>query len=175
MSSENDINNSPNEEPKDKVQPEGEPSVLSPIGEMELEACRLKFEGYSWKEMREKMVILYGERAPAERTMKNWFWKGGRIYLFYKDFARQEANVRRSESTDIFRAHLKDAVRQLVTLMKTSSLDMVKLMAAKEIINREMGEPLKVVSDAGKDPATRILEELGITDKDDGESDKSDV
>lgn len=151
------------EEKKEKNEEKSD--LKSPIGEIELEACRLKFEGFNTSEIHERLVRKYGSNVPAERTILNWFWSKGRLGVFYKTYADAEAKMRREETKDLFRASVKEAVRKLVTLMRTSKLDVVQLGAAKEIINRELGEPLKVVADAGKDPATRILEEIGIIAK----------
>jgi hypothetical protein len=147
---------------------------ISPLGAIELEACQMRFEGFSYAETAKVLIMRYGERAPAEGTLRNWFMKGGKVEPFYEAYADAEAKLRRRETKDVFRAHLKNAVRTLVELMTKSNNDGVKISAAKEVINRELGEPLKITADVGgKDPAVRILEELGIIEKHGGE-DKQD-
>lgn len=169
-----------NEEPKVKTEaPAGQPpGIESPLGEIELAACMLRFEGFNWEEIEKALRVKYGDRAPAARTLQNWFTrKAGRLVPFYRGFADEQARLRREETHDLFKSVLKEAVRKLVTLMRSSKLDMVQFLAVKEIINRELGEPLKISADAsGKDPATRILEEMGIKTKtDDGGADKQDA
>jgi hypothetical protein len=159
----NTQNNQPNTETK-----ENKDKQLSPLGEIELEACRFKFEGFSYKESAERLKMRFGENAPSEQTLRIWFCRSGRVQPFYDAYAEAEAKIRRFEARDMFRAQLKEAVRTLVTLMSTSPMDTVRIAAAKEIINRELGEPLKLTGDIGKDPAQRILEVMGIIKKQDG-------
>lgn len=153
------------EQPENKQKENG---TLSPIGEIELEACRLRFEGYTYEKMAEKLLIFYGDRAPAEKTLTKWFYKSGKLYDFYVSYADSEAKARRSEVINIFRAHLSTATRTLVSLLN-SKMDMVKLAAAREIINRELGEPLKVVAppdQKGANLAREILQEAGLLNDD---------
>src|SRR3989304_1062823 len=110
---------------------------LSPLGEIELESLRLKFEGFMYKEMADRLKMRFGDNGPAESTLRMWFATGGKLKEFYNNYADEEAKIRRVESRDVFRAYLKDAVRILITLMKDSPMDTVRIAAAKEIINRE--------------------------------------
>lgn len=144
---------------------QGQSGTESPIGELELEAIRLKFEGYNYPEIASRLQISLG-RTVSDKTIKNWFYRSGKLYDFYNDYALKEAEIRRSTSLDLFRAHLDDAVRTLFTLMGKSKSDMIRLLAAKEIINRQLGEPKKVVAVEPNDPVQRLLDGIKIFEDD---------
>jgi hypothetical protein len=162
----NDINNMSNED----INSNQHESTVSPLGAMELEACRLKFEGYNAKEISAKLTVEFGERAPAWQTVRTWFMKGGKLYDWYKSYTTDEAKARQDETLEMYRAHLKNAMREVIRLMNQSTADSVRLQAACKIIDRQLGEIPKTIQ-IGKDPATRILEELCIIgDDEDNES-----
>lgn len=140
---------------------------LACIDEVDQEAIRLRFEGYTYAKMRELLLELFGpDRTPTILTMRGWFYKHGRLYDFYNAYAKHETKTRRKEAMDILRAHLGNASRTLVGLMDPKTSDMVRLLASKEVINRLLGEPVKPIANLNtKDPATRILEDMGLLDK----------
>jgi hypothetical protein len=152
------------EEKKENI---GESRSLSTLGIVELEAMRLKFDGYNAQEIEKTLKQQYGNRVPTWWTIKNWFSTGrqGKLRIWYEDYVKKESEVRHQEAKDMFRAHLKNAIRTLVKLMNESPNDSVRISAAREIINRELGEPVKVIANTEKDPAQRILEELGVIEK----------
>lgn len=117
---------------------------------------RLKFEGYSYKEISTMIPDI------TLVIVKEWFRTGGKLREFYKAYARDEAAARREIALEFFKAHLDDAVKVLFKLMANSPSDMVKLLAAKEIINRELGEPKKVIQAEVNNPARDILEGAGL-------------
>lgn len=143
----------------------------SPIGVAELEAVKLRFEGYSYPEISLRIKEVCGQEF-KEGTLRNWFYRGGKLYELYKDYVKSETEVRRAVSIDLFKAHLDDAVKTLFTLMAKSKSDMIKLLAAKEIINRELGEPKKVIQAEVSNPAREILEGAGLLN--DGKEDTED-
>jgi hypothetical protein len=151
-----------NEDKKDK---KGHGGTISALGIVELEAMRLRFEGYYPKEIEQTLKQLYGDRVPTWWTIRNWFTTGGKLKEWYEDYVTRESKIRQQEAKEMFRAHLKNAIRELVRLMNNSPTDSVRIAAAREIINRELGEPVKVIANTEKDPAQRILEELGVIEK----------
>lgn len=155
-----------NEEPKENKNLDEQGGTLSPLGEIELEACRLRFEGFTYEEMMKQLVGKFGERAPAVQTLRHWFMRGGKLYVFYDGYVEEEAAARRKQSIDVFKSYLKEAARSMVYLMKTSPSDMVKFLSAKEIINRQLGEPVRPVANLNvKNPAREILEDAGLIEK----------
>lgn len=161
------INNMPNEEHKDNQSTDGnEKPQLSSIGAVELEACRLWFEGYSSSEIEKTLVLKYGEAGVRADTVRRWFSRGGKLNEFYKGYAENEAKARRRETSDAFRAHLKNALRTLVQIMNDPTQHTPsRVRAAEAIINRELGEPVKPVLVPERSLAREILEEAGIIDK----------
>lgn len=147
---------------------------VSLITGVDLDAVKYKFDGYTSADIEKLLVATYGrENVPSAGSIRCWFAVGGRLHEFYKAYAANEAKFRRREAIDILRAHLGDASRTLVQIMGKSKSDMVKFLAAKELINRQLGEPIKPVANlTGKDPAQRILEELGIFEESEVENKK---
>lgn len=129
--------------------------TVSPLGHHELEAMRLKFEGYTYPQIAEKLDNLY-----KWESIRNWFARGGKLHEFYKAYAKTEAESRRQIAVDLYKAHLDKAVATLFHLMQHSKLDIVRLAAAKEIINRELGEPKKVIQTETSNPARDIIDEI---------------
>ncbi len=140
---------------------------MSLINEVDLRTVELRYEGYPYKEMHKILLQEFDEaRVMHPNRLRGLFMKGGRLDEFYKAYAINETKFRRKEAVDILRAHLGNASRTLVKVMSNSKSDMVQFLAAKEIINRMLGEPVKpMVSIPGKDPAERILSELGLIDE----------
>lgn len=129
-----------------------EGQMLSTLGKPELQAIEMKYEGFNYKEIAEATETEY-------KTVRVWFSRGGKLYEFYKAYAEEETKLRRAQTHDTFKAHLNNAVRVLVHVMNKSKLDVARVQAAKEIINRQLGEPLKVVAvDDGK--VNHILEAI---------------
>jgi hypothetical protein len=112
------------------------PSVL---GQEEMTAMEMKYEGFNCKEIAEKLGMNHG-------SVRGWFARGGKLYEYYIAYATEESELRKKEAHDTFKAHLNNAVRTLVSVMNKSRLDIARVAAAKEIINRQMGEPLKVIA-----------------------------
>lgn len=126
----------------------------SPLGEKELLAIEMKFDGFNYKEIATKIDASYG-------VVRQWFMTGGKLRAFYDAYVEEESKARRKTADDIFKAHLNTAVRTLVDVMTRSKLDIARIAAAKEIINRQLGEPLKVIaSDNGK--VTEYLEAIRL-------------
>jgi hypothetical protein len=150
------------EEKKDK---QGQTGTISTLGIVELEAMRLKFEGYFPKEIEKTLKEQYGDRVPTWWTIRNWFTTGGKLKEWYHDYVERESKIRQEEAREMFRAHIKNAICELVRLLNNSPMDTVRIAAAREIINRELGEPVKPTVIIEKDPAQRILEELGVIEK----------
>lgn len=126
--------------------------IESPLGEKEMLAIEMRFEGYTYKEIGAKIEIHAGAIA-------KWFMNGGKLYEFYQSYAKEEADIRRKASHDMFKAHLGNAVRTLVQVMQTSKIDIARIAAAKEVINRQLGEPVKVIATDG-DKVNEYLEAI---------------
>lgn len=110
----------------------------------ELIALEMKFEGYNYKEIAKAL-------EEEHLTIRKWFMSSGKLHAYYKQYAAEEAEARRKEATDTFKAHLGNAVRTLVDVMNKSKFDPARVNAAKEIINRHFGEPVKPVMNMDED------------------------
>lgn len=143
------------------------PSPFSPFGEIELEACRLRFEGHTSAELEIVLARRYGDRGPKAKTIRNWFARGGRLYDFNKSYVEEETQGRHTLAQQVFSAHVKNAARTIVLLMNDPNQPaMIRFRTAQYIINRELGLPTKAVPvTETKDPATRILERMGLIPK----------
>ena len=116
-----------------------EEQMLSSLGKQELDAIEMKYEGYNHKEIADSIKM-------SHQAVRNWFMNGGKLYDFYIAYAKEESKKRKAEAHDTFKAHLNNAVRVLVAVMNKSKLDVARVQAAKEIINRQLGEPVKTIA-----------------------------
>jgi hypothetical protein len=139
-------------------------ALISPLGEIELEACRLRFEGYSSTEIETNLARHYGDRGPKAKTVRSWFSRGGKLCEFYKSYAEEEVRVRHTVAQQIFQAHVKNAARTMIQIMLDPTRpSMARFRVAKYIIDRELGPPPKApVGSECKNPAREILEELEL-------------
>lgn len=137
------------------------PSLLS---EPKMLAIEMKYEGYSYPEIRAALAERYaGEQPPALKTIQMWFYKNGELYDFYKAYAISENKLRAREARLTIKAHVKNAVRTLVQVMNKSKLDFARVQAAKELLARELGDPVKTVVNID-DPAEKLLVAMRILD-----------
>ena len=136
---------------------------LSQIGEMELTAIEMKFDGHNYKEIWERLKIKYNEHAPEYQTIRAWLMNNGKLYHFYNDFVKEQSEIRKKEAITTFKAHLNTAVRVLVSIATNENAqESARVNACKEIINRELGEPLKRAQVEETNPAREILERAGL-------------
>jgi len=134
----------------------------SPLGEREMLAVEMRYEGYNNAEIAAAIAERFPGSAVQHQTVRAWFMRGGKIRDFYDAYVIDQNKARNSEARGMFTAHVKNAVRTLVHVMNKSKLDFARVQAAKEILARELGEPLKVVVAPGSDPAEKLLEAYGI-------------
>jgi len=129
------------------------------ILEQEIKAIEMRFKGVPMKEIAKIVGVAYP-------TVRGWFMRGGRLHEHYMNYLKDQQDLRLEESKKILRMNLKNATVVLANSLK--SLDeKIKLAAAKEIINRELGEPIKRITDETDDVVSRILKEVGVLKDDD--------
>ena len=136
----------------------------SPLGQIELEAMRMWFEGYTSMEIEKSLHLRFGDAGVKADTVRRWFATGGKLHEIYKEYAESEARYRQEETRNAFRAHVKNAVRVLVQIMNDPAQHTPsRVRAAEDIINRELGEPLKVIAPPkDKGLVNEILREAGL-------------
>ena len=100
-------------------------------------AIELKYEGKKYADIAEAVNV-------HEKTVGAWFYKSGKLYDAYKQYAEEEGKIRREEALDIFRKNIKNAAVILSSLMAERD-PRVKFKAAKEIIDRELGRAVEKV------------------------------
>lgn len=140
---------------------------VSPIGEIELEAMRMRFEAYTSAEMSRILTQRFGDRAPSAGVIRGWFCRGGKLVSLYDEYVRTEGAYRRNEARAAFKAHIKNAVRVLLQIMNDKDGHTPsRVRAAEDVINRELGEPVRPVANLNvKNPAREILEDAGLIEK----------
>ena len=121
-------------------------NVLSDLDKRQMIAIEMKYEGFTSKETADVISNMEGMDSVTDISVRAWFSKQGKLHDYYRAYAEEETKKRRSQAHDTFKAHLNNAVRTLVHVMNKSKLDVARVQAAKEIINRQLGEPLKVVA-----------------------------
>lgn len=120
-------------------------------------AIELKFEHKPMEE-----IAL--EVGRAYSTVRNWFAKGGRLQIAYDLYADEESKLRQKRAHERYAAMLNKAL-DCIDILLDSGHDPTKLKAAQEVINRNLGEPLKRYRDETDDTVGRILRAAGITDQ----------
>lgn len=133
---------------------------VSPISELELVCIEMKYEGYSFPEIHAALIQKY-KTAPQLQTLRLWFSRNGKLFEFYRAYALAENKVRVKEANLAIGAHVKNAVRTLVQIMNKSKLDFARVQAAKEILARKLGDPVKIAVNVD-DPAAKLLQAMGI-------------
>lgn len=146
---------------KDQQNQSAEESLLTAL---DLRAIELRFEGCTADEIVNGLVKNFPEVKPYKpQTVRNWFSKNGRLRSFYESYAKEQTVERKALALSVYEANLERNVKALLGIahnVKTPAV--VRVMALKELINRQLGEPKKVVENTVKDPAREILDELGI-------------
>jgi len=132
------------------------------IGLQDLKAIEMKFKGVPLKKIAKETGIAY-------ITVRQWFMTGGRLHEEYKEYCNKQEEILLSEAKKLFKKNIKNASIALIRLLKSNDQKIV-IAAAKEIINRELGEPLKRVTHETDDTVMKILKEAGVIkeEKDDG-------
>lgn len=121
------------------------------LDQNDLRAIEMKYEGYTYKQIAE-------ETGWTHQYVRLLFYKGGRLTEYYAIYASEENEIRRTEARTMFKAHVPNAVRTLVQIMNKSKFDTARVQAAKEVINREMGEPVKVILNVDEVKVNEYLE-----------------
>lgn len=122
------------------------------ITQIDLKMVELKFEGYTYNEISKST-------GHSINIVKTAFSKHGRLHDFYRLYATEEGEARREAARDMFKAHLHSAIRTLVAVMN-GKVDVARVAAAREIINRQLGEPVKPVVLMDGDRVTEYLEAI---------------
>lgn len=151
---------------KDKNKQNKDESILS---EIDFKAMELRFYGLTYEQIAEQLFGTYGANAPSAQVLRTKFSRKGILHSFYKDYVKEQIKIRREDSLNLFHAHLDKAVKVLLDIMGNAKQHTPsRVKAAIEIINRELGEPKKVIQAEISNPAREILEGAGII-LDDGE------
>lgn len=119
-----------------------ERSVVSgPLSsEVQMAAMTLRFEGFRYSEINRMLKEQGYNAVPSVQTLRHWFMKGGLLETYYDAYCESEGAIRRREAADIRKARLSDTYRTLVQLMTSARSEMVRLLAAKELADREEGK-----------------------------------
>lgn len=124
----------------------------------------MRFEGCTSREAEAILTRRYGDRAPREKTIRNWFAQGGRLRDFYQSYALEETGERQGIARNILSAHAKNAARTIVRLMLHPNVSpWIQLRTAIYIIDRELGPAPKTTPEStNRDIAREILEAAGV-------------
>ena len=133
------------------------------LTDIEQKAIEYKFYGFEYKEMATMLKEEHPETAPVYQTIRNWFMKGGRLYDAYEKYNKEQSAINLKEATALWKGHAKNAMRTVLSLMKSSKTDNVKLSSAQEILGRAYGSVPKIVfQQENKDVFDDILKEIGL-------------
>lgn len=140
----------------------------------QMQAMEMHFEGYTLKEVAQKLYEDHGDSAPKYGTLRSWFAEGGMLFEIYEDYAKKEAEQRKQHAEKILRAHLHDAVRELVMIMTKGKTEFARLTAANQLIERQLGKPMQKVQVEPTNPMQEIFDNLGLYDDEPEISDPED-
>ncbi len=133
-------------------------NVIEILPSIEHRAIELRFEGYPYSEIQKTLAKEYPtEIIPHFNTIKSWFRTGGKLASNYFEYAKVEGDFRHKHTQDIFKAHVTTAIQTMVQLLGSPS-HMVRMLAAKEILNRQLGEPVKPVLNVSEEKVNEFLE-----------------
>ena len=130
------------------------------ISMMDLEAVELRFLGYNNKEIGETLS-RDGKRITHQRV-KQWFARGGKLFDFYNEYAKEHISEARKYSQDVLTAHLTTAVRVLIDIVQDENASTsTRISAAKYILERGLGRtPLPVSLRPEEDPLDKYFARL---------------
>lgn len=118
----------------------------------DLVAIKMRFEGKSSLEIGQALKCSSG-------TVDNWFSKGGRLHEKYKNFEEDTIRIIAQESLSCLVRNSKRSADVFVELLNSGN-DYLRMKAAKEIIDRAVGEPKKSLEVRGKISLAGLFKEI---------------
>lgn len=123
---------------------------MAEVNAKQYKAIELKYEGESYQ------AIGKAIRVPLD-TIKGWFESGGILSQYYENYTTNMNNLRKKTAERSLVRNVVTASTMLVALMG-SEKDEIKFRAAKEILDRVIGEPKsqEEIKEDDKSPVERM-------------------
>ena len=118
------------------------------------------------------MMMRYEGKTHAEiakvlglslQAIDRWFMTGGRLQTVYQKYALERNQEIRDETSKILKKHLSEAAQAIVDVMNSKNPSL-KLAAAKELLDRELGKAVQptLTGDLGKEYIDEWKYAIGI-------------
>jgi hypothetical protein len=144
------------------------------VTEIEQKAVELKFYGFEYDEIDTLLKEEFADIAPASKTLKNWFYKGGRLFSYYEKYNKEQSEINIKEASALWKGHAKNAMRAVLKIMQKGSSDSVKLSASQEVLGRAYGSIPKIVyQQENRSILDDLLKEIGIIENESGTTKKT--
>lgn len=108
------------------------------LKEHELFVLDERYSGTRYRDIAEELEDKF-EIQIAEKTMRMWFSKNGRLYDAYKTYAKERNQIELEATEDFIRSQAYKAANCLVRIM-TKGGTTSQVMAAREILDRSLGK-----------------------------------
>lgn len=108
----------------------------------EQQAIELKYEGVTYQEISKKIDQPFP-------TIRDWFMTKGKLKEAYDEYEREQNNFRVEEAKKIIRKNIANAAKVVVNSLAAQEPS-VKLKAALEMLDREMGKAKETVEQIDK-------------------------
>ncbi len=118
----------------------------------DLTAIKMRFEGKSSLEIGQVLRCSAG-------TVDNWFSAKGRLQNEYRNFSVNAIRLIAEESIDDLVKNSQKSANVFVGLLESGN-DYIRMKAAKEILDRAVGEPKKPMEVKGKISIVDLLKEI---------------
>ncbi|MBI1999481.1 MAG: hypothetical protein HYS74_02425 [Parcubacteria group bacterium] len=115
---------------------------MAEINAKQYKAIELKYEGEGYQ------TIAKTIRVPLD-TIKGWFESGGILAESYENYTTNMNELREKAAAGVLMRNVATASNMMVALMG-SEKDEIKFRAAKEILDRVIGEPQPPVEQSNK-------------------------
>lgn len=133
------------------------PEKVKKMPKRKLLAFQLKYEG-------NKNPEIAQQTRYSIKTIETYLAPKGKWYPEYEEFEQENNEIMKQEALKMAKRNIRNAMATIINLMSPSEDPAVRLKAAKEIINRELGEALKKVEHSGE-IQTALVEFIGQVDE----------
>ncbi len=123
-------------------------SELKPVEQM---CIVLKSQGYTYSEIRDSLSAD-GKKAPALKTLHDWFYNKGRLFQAYTEYKESMADVLVAEGKSLIKHLTKEAAMLMGHVMrKTTANDRDRVRAAQIIMAKYIPDKQIILGPGGKD------------------------
>lgn len=133
---------------------------FSLIPAYEFFAVQKRYEGLSYNNISQEIEKIYNIHVPPG-TIKWWFYKGGRLAPFYREYADTMVAMEIEEVQDFIRGNVSKAAKVLAGVMQGSG-GMAQVAAANAFLDRGLGKSTENINQTVKHSGTIGIATLDV-------------